>query len=338
MPTYTTGTHSSSWDDSGLPKSLREYLAAGAEQGDRNNALFAAACQFRDCGYAQADAEISLLKRGIADGLPASEILKAIASAYQKAPRAAAGTSSKTAAATTGFHKNSPPMTTSLPAPMADGFRIFVETVFEEGERVAIGKGSRKPDGTLSIDYGDARLRRMWLKNGPPQNLEGVFARINPMGYRGAKNEDVTAYRHVLVEFDCDKNGNPVPKELQYAALLNSGFPISTVVDSGNRSLQGSVRIDALDKTQYDERTEIVYAHFRQYDFFDDSNKAPNKWCRLPGCERQLFDASGNPTVVASQELRAFKIGPASWLNTRTRIGLPKKSAGNTTAKKQLGS
>jgi hypothetical protein len=40
MPIYTTGTHAEGWDDSGLPKSLREYLALGAEQGNRDNAWF----------------------------------------------------------------------------------------------------------------------------------------------------------------------------------------------------------------------------------------------------------------------------------------------------------
>jgi hypothetical protein len=319
-PTYTTGTHAEAWDDSGLPKSLREYLAGGAVAGERNNALFKAACQFRDAGYDQDEARHRLLERALADGLAASAALRTIRSAWSKAPREPAEGSSATGTprgqqspASSQPEPAAKPPLIALPGPLADGFRVFLETVFKDGERVAIGQGSRTGDGTLSIDYGDVRLRKMWLKAGAPQNLEGVFARINPMQYRGAKNEDVTAYHHILVEFDCDKNGQPVPKEIQYAALIKSGFPISTIVDSGNKSLQATVRIDAADKAQYLERGEIVYAHFRQYDFFDDSNKAPNKWCRLPGCDRQLFDAAGNPSVVVRQELLAVRIGPASW-------------------------
>jgi hypothetical protein len=206
---------------------------------------------------------------------------------------------------------------------MADGYRIFLETVFKDGERVAIGQGSRNgADGSLAIDYGDVRLRKVWLASGPPRNLEGVFSRINPMQYRGAKNDEVTAYRVTLVEFDRDKNGNAVPKEIQYAALLGSGFPILVIVDSGNISLQALVWVDAADKQQYEERVRIVYDHFRQYDFFDDGNKAENKYCRLPGCERQLFDTKGKPTVVVRQELLAVKIGPANWAEYEKSQGL----------------
>jgi hypothetical protein len=139
-----------------------------------------------------------------------------------------------------------------LPPPMTDDFRIFLETVFEDGERVAIGEGRRNDNGEIEPDYGDTRLRKMWMQTGPPRNLLGVFARINPMSYRGAKNNDVTAYRHTLIEFDWDKNRQPVPKEIQYAALVKSGFPISAIMDSGNKSLHGLIRVDAVDKTQYE--------------------------------------------------------------------------------------
>src|SRR5262249_10468091 len=93
MPTYTTGAHAQGWDDSGLPKSVREYLAVGVEKGKRDDAVFWAACQFRDSGFAQALAEEKLLNRGLADGLSASEILKAVNSAYKKPPRESAGAS-----------------------------------------------------------------------------------------------------------------------------------------------------------------------------------------------------------------------------------------------------
>ena len=69
MPTYTAGTHAEGWDDSGLPKSVREYLTSGAEKGRRNPKLFWAACQFRDSGFCQTEAEVQLLKRGSSDGL-----------------------------------------------------------------------------------------------------------------------------------------------------------------------------------------------------------------------------------------------------------------------------
>src|SRR6516165_2491842 len=100
MPIYTTGTHSNSWDDSGLPKSLREYLANGAEVGNRDNALFAAACQFRDAGYSQSEAEGPLIARAVADGLSEKVARLKVKSAYKKAPREPAGCSRSTKATT----------------------------------------------------------------------------------------------------------------------------------------------------------------------------------------------------------------------------------------------
>jgi hypothetical protein len=51
-----------------LPRVTLDYLAHGATDGTRNNALFDAACQFRDAGYTQAEAEAQLVPRYVADG------------------------------------------------------------------------------------------------------------------------------------------------------------------------------------------------------------------------------------------------------------------------------
>lgn len=51
-----------------LPQVTRDYLASGAPHKHRNNALFDAACQFRDAGYTQHEAEAHLISRHVADG------------------------------------------------------------------------------------------------------------------------------------------------------------------------------------------------------------------------------------------------------------------------------
>jgi hypothetical protein len=51
-----------------LPQVTLEYLSRGASNGSRNKALFDAACQFRDAGYTQAEAEAQLVLRHVADG------------------------------------------------------------------------------------------------------------------------------------------------------------------------------------------------------------------------------------------------------------------------------
>jgi hypothetical protein len=77
-----------------LPPRTEHYLASGAHNGNRNAELFAAACQLRDAGYSQGDAERELIARHVADGdggeNPASrekEARATIASAYRQPPR-----------------------------------------------------------------------------------------------------------------------------------------------------------------------------------------------------------------------------------------------------------
>ncbi|MEO1645964.1 MAG: primase C-terminal domain-containing protein, partial [Chloroflexota bacterium] len=77
-----------------LPPRTQDYLASGSSDGSRNNDLFAAACQLRDAGYSQSDAENQLVSRYVADasaGENAStrekEARKTIASAYSQSAR-----------------------------------------------------------------------------------------------------------------------------------------------------------------------------------------------------------------------------------------------------------
>jgi hypothetical protein len=77
-----------------LPPRTEQYLASGAHNGSRNGELFAAACQMRDAGYSQSDAERELMVRHVADGNgsenPAAREKEArvtIASAYRQPPR-----------------------------------------------------------------------------------------------------------------------------------------------------------------------------------------------------------------------------------------------------------
>ena len=80
---------------------------------------------------------------------------------------------------------------------------------------------------------------------------EGVLIRINPMELGGNSDAEVTAFRHVLVEFDEDENGCVIPKPLQYAILLASKLPIAVLIDGGGKSLHAWVRVDARDRAEY---------------------------------------------------------------------------------------
>ena len=70
-----------------LPKRTEDYLTNGASVGSRNTELFAAACQLRDAGDSQSEAERQLVPRYVADGCSEREALATIKSAYSRLPR-----------------------------------------------------------------------------------------------------------------------------------------------------------------------------------------------------------------------------------------------------------
>jgi hypothetical protein len=70
-----------------LPKRTEDYLATGATEGSRNTELFQAACQLRDAGHSQSEAEAQLVPRYVADGCSEKEAVATIRSAYSRPPR-----------------------------------------------------------------------------------------------------------------------------------------------------------------------------------------------------------------------------------------------------------
>ncbi len=70
-----------------LPKRTENYLVSGATEGSRNTELFEAACQLRDAGHAQSNAEAQLIPRYVADGSSEKEALATIRSAYSRPAR-----------------------------------------------------------------------------------------------------------------------------------------------------------------------------------------------------------------------------------------------------------
>ena len=74
-----------------LPKRTENFLAGMVREGSRNEEAFAAACQLRDAGLTQADAERRIIAGAVACGLPRREALHAVASAFTKNKRQAIG-------------------------------------------------------------------------------------------------------------------------------------------------------------------------------------------------------------------------------------------------------
>lgn len=127
---------------------------------------------------------------------------------------------------------------------------------------------------------------------------QGAFIRINPIkqGDYSGRDDSVSIYRHVLVEFDSR------PKEEQYAIFKQSNLPISALIDSGGKSIHAWVRIDAKDENEWRTRRQAVFDYLSDYEP-DAMTKNPSRWSRLGGIMR----GSKEQTILA------LNVGAASW-------------------------
>jgi RecA-family ATPase len=308
-----------------LPARTTNYIANGAQEGSRNDETFHAACQMRDAGLSEQAAIIDLVPRAVTSGLGESEAISSVKSAYRGAKRESIGLCNK--------HENqvisrSKPKKLKkakkidpkeLPAEMVDGIKDLLRTCFKEGEWVAIGDTFENEDGEHKPTGGTTYKREMLLETLEKRSIqkmfgdpEGIYIRVNPVVEDGKDNKDVTAYRHVLVEFDRDADGNNIPKELQYGAILDSGMPISAVLDSGNKSIHAWIKVDAADKSEYKERVNRVWDHFEHL-HLDQQNRNESRYSRCPGVRRRLYDAEGRESGWGKQALLAVNVGAANW-------------------------
>jgi RecA-family ATPase len=323
-----------------FPKWVWDYLQTKIPNGNRNNMVFHVAGQFRDARIPIAEALPQITACAVRDGLSVAEAEKSIRSAYSMAPREPLGGNGNGSYSPNGAHRRPPGAfsgsgngniagpksgasaanVTQLPAPIADGFRVLLENIFLAGEGVALSGIVIEPNGDRRPGPGDVLSRERWLEriNQAPIgqiyfDSDGAYIRINPMCPGGRRDLDVTDLRHVLVEFDEDENGNRIPKLTQYQALVSSGFPIAAIIDSGNKSLHGLVRVDArTDRGLFDARRDIVFKYFAAWNV-DPKNSNPSRYSRCPEIARALYDDVGNVTGTVSQELLAIGLGPTSW-------------------------
>jgi hypothetical protein len=194
-----------------------------------------------------------------------------------------------------------PSLSPVAPDPQASEFRRFMQTAFAATEVVCICDAVEEG---RPVSAGSFITIEEWLNRfDDPQSRilsperEGIFVRINPFKpnlYSGSDN-DVSAYRHVLVEFD------DLPKPEQEKRLRDSGLPITVLIDSGGKSIHGWVRVDAPSRKEWDARRDLIYSAIPG---IDAKNKNPSRYSRLPGAWR-------SPT--SQQRLLATRLGAASW-------------------------
>ena len=304
-----------------LPRRTLDYLQRGAPQGSRNAELFDATCQFRDAGHPLEGAEDQLLARALTDGLTDAEARATIRSAYARTSRAPLGASGSLPAAPPPAPRRAAPnpglgerSDMPLPTPEADGFVRLIDACFRSDEFVAIAPAMESDEGEIVPRRGVALTAAEWKakveKKGGIDRVFGtklgLFVRINPVCKNGARNEDVTAFRHALVEFDRDEAGKPIPKELQYHAIMASGMPVAALIDSGNKSLHAWIRVDAPDEAEYKRRVAIIWDWFSGINL-DKQNRNPSRLSRCPDGWRTV---DGEPS---RQTLLALQFGAESW-------------------------
>ena len=194
-----------------------------------------------------------------------------------------------------------PSLSPAIPDPQASEFKRFMQAAFAPTEVVcicdAVEEGRPVSAGSfIPIEEWIARFDDPQSRILSPER-EGIFVRINPFKpnlYSGSDN-DVSAFRHVLVEFD------DLPKPEQEKRLRDSGLPITVLIDSGGKSIHGWVRVDAPSRKEWDARRDEIY---RVIPGIDAKNKNPSRYSRLPGAWR-------SPT--AQQRLLDTNLGAASW-------------------------
>jgi RecA-family ATPase len=298
-------------EEMNIPKVTQDYLEFGAPEGQRNDSLLAAACQLRDAGYSVDEAEDILIIRGQTDGLTSSEAMRTIVSAFKREPRdPLPGKRNYTLKHRQPVEQSlkidpiidAPPK--PLPVAIEGGFHKFLEACFNPGEFVSIGCGVETEDGRIVPDSGVTMPREEWgrrmanYKHGVASynGKLGVYVRLNPMQKEGDSDHHVSKFRHCLVEFDS------IPKDQQYGAILESGLPISAIIDSGGKSIHAWVRVDAKDRQEYDQRVAVAFSVFENYNP-DRNNKNPSRYSRLPDARRG----------EGFQRLLAVNVGAASW-------------------------
>ena len=200
---------------------------------------------------------------------------------------------------------------TQLPKGKRNGFQQLLEACFRPGEGVRVMSGV-DDEGLIRCDSkgGVVLSQEEWLKKlhdkggingiytrmgGPPV---GVYLGVNPMQQDGrGRDSDVSDFRHVLLEFD------EISLNEQWLLFVQSNLPCAAVIYSGNKSLHAWVKVNALNRKEYDERANLVYNHFKAYKP-DLKNKNPSRFSRCPDAFR------GN----TQQMLLALDIGAASFI------------------------
>jgi hypothetical protein len=186
------------------------------------------------------------------------------------------------------------------PIRLPNDFRKDAELVFESlyshSEKLNIvtqyheqtdRTGNKK---ALPFGFGKTLSRNEWIDSfrikSIPGSKAGAWFRINPTNGNGITDEDVSAFRFVLIESDL------ISPEIQISLFSKLPIPICAIVKSGGKSIHAWVRIAARNAGEF--RALVGKTFFLLSPFgFDTSNRNPSRLSRLPGAQRTIGATEG---------------------------------------------
>lgn len=188
----------------------------------------------------------------------------------------------------------------------------YIETLFGADENVGYVTKVWERDGKKFPSKGcfDRTARQLLqalgkCKNGDIGNVvgdydqeAGAWIRFNPLDGKDVRDENVTDYRHALIESD------DLDLEKQNAIIRELELPVACLVYSGGKSLHAIVKVEAMSYEEYRKRVDYLYKVCEKNGLkVDRQNRNPSRLSRMPG-----FIRNGK-----KQFLIDTNIGKASW-------------------------
>ena len=159
----------------------------------------------------------------------------------------------------------------------------YVTSVYEDSETGKLSPTRGNYDRTAGqiIDLLEKCSGDIGSVLGDADPRAGAWIRVNPLDGKGIKDENVTAYRYVLIESDS------LPIEQQNALMHDLELPIVTLTYTGGKSLHAIVKVDASSREEYRQRVAYLFDICEKNGLrIDRSCKNPSRLTRLPGFRR----------------------------------------------------
>lgn len=150
------------------------------------------------------------------------------------------------------------------------------------GDGWGVFKLTKKKIVETILDIGTSKLENAIAGETDLNPEAGAWIRINPMDGKGIRDNNVTEFKHVLVE--CDN----LPREEQIRLYKELNLPIRALVDSAGKSIHAIVKIDAGNDPQlYKERVNFLFTILRRKGLtLDEQNKNASRLSRMAGVMR----------------------------------------------------